>query len=163
MNRLIGLFIVGFLAAGLSFGEAVAVNPDEILDDPVLEDRAREISQKLRCLVCQNQSIDDSNADLARDLRIIVRQRLVAGDSNEQVLQYVVDRYGDYVLLEPPFKGITYALWLGPAVLLTIGGAGLVIIARRRRTATPAEGLSEDESRRLAELLDDGEKDGKEG
>jgi cytochrome c-type biogenesis protein CcmH len=156
MNRLIGLFFVGLLAAGLSLGEAVAVNPDEVLDDPVLEDRAREISQKLRCLVCQNQSIDDSNADLARDLRVIVRQRLVAGDSNEQVLQYVVDRYGDYVLLEPPFKGITYALWLGPAVLLTIGGAALVIVARRRRKAAPAEGLSEDEKRRLAQLLDDG-------
>jgi cytochrome c-type biogenesis protein CcmH len=156
MNRLIGLFFVGLLAAGLSLGEAVAVNPDEVLDDPVLEDRAREISQKLRCLVCQNQSIDDSNADLARDLRVIVRQRLVAGDSNEQVLQFVVDRYGDYVLLEPPFKGITYALWLGPAVLLTIGGAALVVVARRRRKAAPAEGLSEDEKRRLAQLLDDG-------
>ena len=156
MNRLIGFFFAGLLAAGLSLGEAVAVNPDEVLDDPVLEGRAREISQKLRCLVCQNQSIDDSNADLARDLRIMVRQRLVAGDSNEQVLQYIVDRYGDYVLLEPPFKGMTYALWLGPAVLLVVAGTGLAIAARRRRKATPAEGLSEDESRRLAQLLDDG-------
>lgn len=157
MNRLIGLFIVGVLAAGLSLGEAVAVNPDEVLDDPVLEGRARDISQNLRCLVCQNQSIDDSNADLARDLRIVVRQRLVAGDSNEQVLQYVVDRYGDYVLLEPPFKGITYVLWLGPAVLLMVAGTGLLIVARRRRKAVPAEGLSEDEKRRLVQLLADGE------
>ena len=155
MNRLIGLFIVGLLAAGLSFGEAVAVNPSEVLDDPVLEGRARDISLNLRCLVCQNQSIDDSNADLARDLRIIVRQRLVAGDSNEQVIQYIVDRYGDYVLLNPPFKGITYVLWLGPAALLIVAGAVLLVGARRRRGASPAEeGLSEDEKRRLAQLLD---------
>lgn len=157
MNRLILLFIVGLLATGSFLGEAIAVNPDEILDDPVLEGRARDISQKLRCLVCQNQSIDDSDADLARDLRIIVRQRLVAGDSNEQVLQYIVDRYGDYVLLEPPFKGTTYALWLGPAVLLTGAGAGLLIAARRRRGAAPAEALNEDEKRRLAQLMGDDE------
>lgn len=154
MNRLIGLFIVGLLAVGLSFGEAVAVDPSEILDDPVLEGRARDISLNLRCLVCQNQSIDDSNADLARDLRVIVRQRLVAGDSNEQVIQYIVDRYGDYVLLNPPFKGITYVLWLGPAALLIVAGGALLIVARRRRGASPAEGLSEDEKRRLARLLD---------
>lgn len=155
MSRLIGLFIVGFLAAGLSFGEAVAVNPDEILDDPVLEGRARDISLNLRCLVCQNQSIDDSNAELARDLRVVVRQRLVAGDSNEQVIQYIVDRYGDYVLLDPPFKGITYVLWLGPAALLIVAGAVLLFAARRRRGASPAEeGLSEDEKRRLGQLMD---------
>lgn len=156
MNRLIGFFIVGFLAIGLSFGEAIAVDPSEVLDDPVLEGRARDISQNLRCLVCQNQSIDDSDADLARDLRIIVRQRLVAGDSNEQVIQYLVDRYGDYVLLDPPFKGITYVLWLGPAILLIVAGAALLVVARRRRGASPAEGLSEDEKRRLARLLDAG-------
>jgi cytochrome c-type biogenesis protein CcmH len=156
MNRLIGLFIVGLLAAGLSLGEAIAVNPDEVLEDPVLEGRARSLSKNLRCLVCQNQSIDDSNAGLARDLRVIVRQRLVAGDSDEQVIQYIVDRYGDYVLLEPPVKGITYALWYGPAILLVIAGGGLLIAARRRRAAAPAEGLSEDEKHRLARLLDDG-------
>jgi cytochrome c-type biogenesis protein CcmH len=156
MNRLIGLFIVGLLAAGLSLGEAIAVNPDEVLEDPVMEGRARSLSKNLRCLVCQNQSIDDSNAGLARDLRVIVRQRLVAGDSDEQVIQYIVDRYGDYVLLEPPVKGITYALWYGPAILLVIAGGGLLIAARRRRAATPAEGLSEDEKHRLARLLDDG-------
>jgi cytochrome c-type biogenesis protein CcmH len=156
MNRLIGLIFAGLLAAGLFLGEAGAVNPDEVLDDPVLESRARDLSQILRCLVCQNQSIDDSDADLARDLRIIVRQRLVAGDSDEQVIQYIVDRYGDYVLLEPPVKGITYALWFGPATLLVVAGGGLLIAARRRREATPAEGLSEDEKRRLARLLDNG-------
>jgi cytochrome c-type biogenesis protein CcmH len=156
MNRLIGLFIVGLLAAGLSLGEAIAVNPDEVLDDPVLEGRARGLSKNLRCLVCQNQSIDDSDADLARDLRIIVRQRLVAGDSDEQVIQYIVDRYGDYVLLEPPVKGITYVLWFGPVILLALAGGGLLIAARRRRETAPAEGLSEDEKRRLAQLLDNG-------
>jgi cytochrome c-type biogenesis protein CcmH len=156
MNRLIGIFIVGLLAASLSLGEAIAVNPDEVLDDPVLESRARDISKILRCLVCQNQSIDDSNADLARDLRIIVRQRLVAGDSDEQIVQYIVDRYGDYVLLDPPVKGITYALWFGPAILLVIGGGALLIAARRRRAEASAEGLSEEEKRRLAQLLENG-------
>jgi cytochrome c-type biogenesis protein CcmH len=156
MNRLIATFILGLLAVSISFGDAIAVNPDEVLDNPALEDRARVISQKLRCLVCQNQSIDDSDADLARDLRIIVRQRLVAGDDNEQVIQYIVDRYGDYVLLEPPFKGTTYVLWLAPAALLVIAGAGLLIAARRRRDVTPEQGLDEDEKHRLAQLLGDG-------
>ena len=102
---------------------AGAVNPDEMLDDPALEARAREISKGLRCLVCQNQSIDDSDADLARDLRVLVRERLVSGDSDGQVIDYVVSRYGDFVRLRPPFKAPTYALWLGPAL---IGGAGLL-------------------------------------
>lgn len=155
MNRLIGLAVASLLAAVLFLGDAVAVDPDEVLEDPVLEDRARDLSQILRCLVCQNQSIDDSNASLARDLRLIVRQRLVAGDSDEQVIQYIVDRYGDYVLLEPPVKGITYALWFGPVVLLLVAGGGLLIAARRRREAAPAEGLNEDEKRRLARLLDE--------
>lgn len=158
MNRLIGLFIAGLLATVLSFGEAVAVNPDEVLDDPVLEGRARDISSKLRCLVCQNQSIDDSNADLARDLRVIVRQRLVAGDSNEQVVQYIVDRYGEYVLLEPTVKGVNYVLWFGPGVLLLVAGGALLVAARRRSGAASAEGLNDEEKRRLAELLDDGKR-----
>lgn len=157
MNRPISIFIAGLLAAGLFVGEAAAVNPDEILDDSVLEGRARDISKKLRCLVCQNQSIDDSDADLARDLRVIVRQRLVAGDSDEQVIQYVVDRYGDYVLLEPPVKGSTYALWFGPAVLLMVAGTALVVVARRRRGAAPAESLDNEEEKRLAQLLDRGD------
>lgn len=155
MNRLIALIFVGLLATGLSLGEAGAVNPDEVLDDPVLEGRAREISHILRCLVCQNQSIDDSDAGLARDLRIIVRERLVAGDSDDEVIQYIVDRYGDYVLLEPPVKGVNYVLWYGPPILLALGGAGLLIAARRRRKIVPEEGLSEDEKHRLASLLDD--------
>ncbi len=157
MNRLIRLIGITLLATGLSLGEAAAVNPDEVLEDPVLEQRARTLSLKLRCLVCQNQSIDDSNADLARDLRIILRERLVAGDTDEQVIQFLVDRYGDYVLLEPPVNPTTYLLWYGPAALLLLGGAGLAVAVRRRRATPPAEGLSEEEEKRLAELLKSGD------
>lgn len=157
MTRLISLIVVCFTAAGFWFGEAAAVNPDEMLDDPVLEQRARDLSQKLRCLVCQNQSIDDSDADLARDLRIIVRQRLLAGDSDEEAIQYIVDRYGDYVLLEPPVKGINYLLWFAPAILLAAGGAGLAVaIYRRRRAGAPPEELSDEEEKRLAQLMKSG-------
>ncbi len=134
---------------------ASAVEPDEMLDDPVLEGRARDISKNLRCLVCQNQSIDDSDAPLARDLRTIVRQRLVAGDSNDQVTQFVVDRYGDYVLLQPPVKPATYPLWFGPAIILLAAAAGLAVIVRRRRGSTGPEALSAREEARVRELLDD--------
>jgi cytochrome c-type biogenesis protein CcmH len=112
-----------FLTALFLFASAFAaqaVMPDEMLKDPVLESRAREISQNLRCLVCQNQSIDDSNAPLAKDLRVIVRERLTAGDSNEQVVGYVVQRYGNYVLLKPPFQGDTALLWLLPFILMVL-------------------------------------------
>jgi cytochrome c-type biogenesis protein CcmH len=146
----------------LVLSPAGAVQPDEVLDDPVLEARAREISQNLRCLVCQNQSIDDSNADLARDLRIIVRQRLVAGDSDEDVLQYLVDRYGDYVLLTPPVRGSTYVLWFGPIVILLVAGGALLFAARRGGGGgkgggggAAATGLTPEEQARLSELLDD--------
>ncbi len=138
---------------------AGAVNPDEILDDPVLEARAREISKDLRCLVCQNQSIDDSDADLARDLRVLVRERLVGGDSNGQVIDYVVSRYGDFVLLRPPFKATTYVLWLGPALIAGLGILAVMTFYRRRRAAagdrTAQPPLTEDEKRRLETLLDD--------
>ena len=110
---------------------AWAVNPDEMLADPLLEKRAREISKVLRCLVCQNQSIDDSDADLAKDLRIIVRQRLTAGDSDGAVIDYVVARYGDFVLLKPPFKGATLVLWLGPAVIAGLGLWAMIVFLRR--------------------------------
>lgn len=135
---------------------AVAVEPDEMLADPALEARAREISKELRCLVCQNQSIDESDAQLARDLRLLVRERLETGDSDQAVLDYVVSRYGDFVLLAPPFKAATYALWIGPAVILAIGGVAVAAFyLRRRRTAAtdrPAP-LSEAEQRRLEALL----------
>ncbi len=139
---------------------AGAVNPDEMLDDPVLEARAREISKGLRCLVCQNQSIDDSDANLARDLRVLVRERLAAGDGDGQVIDYVVSRYGDFVLMRPPFKAITYALWLGPALIAGLGVLAVVAFYRRRRAAGARRGtapppLTEDEKRRLETLLDD--------
>jgi cytochrome c-type biogenesis protein CcmH len=133
---------------------ALAVEPDEMLSDPAMEQRARDISQHLRCLVCQNQSIDDSQAQLARDLRVLVRERLEAGDTNQQVIDYIVARYGDFVLLKPPVNRETYALWFGPAVLAAIGLGGIAIYFARRKRLAP-EPLSEAERKRVAELLRD--------
>jgi len=134
-----------------------AVNPDEVLADPALETRAREISKGLRCLVCQNQSIDDSDASLAKDLRVLVRERLTAGDSNEQVIAYVVSRYGDFVLLKPPVNKATLALWLGPFLLIICGLIAIVLFFRRNaKTATTAAApapLSDEEEKQLAKLL----------
>ena len=127
-----------------------ALSPDEILADPVLEQRARDISAGLRCLVCQNQSIDDSDADLAKDLRVLVRERLVAGDSDEAVRQYLVDRYGEYVLLNPRVNNHTILLWIAAPVLL-IGGLGTLWLAGRRRRVVDA-GLSAEEQAALDEL-----------
>jgi len=136
-----------------------AVEPSEVLDDPVLETRARKISQGLRCLVCQNQSIDGSAAVLARDLRVLVRERLVAGDGDQEVIDYVVSRYGDFVLLKPPFKAATFVLWAGPAVLILLGLIATLIFFRRNRAYAAEEAvvtsLTEDEKRRLAALLED--------
>ena len=132
---------------------ALAVLPDEILADAALEARARAISATLRCLVCQNESIDDSNADLAREIRLIVRERLVAGDTDEQVVQYLVDRYGEYVLLKPVFAAHTLVLWAAAPVVLVVGGIAIVIAARRKRaTAVTAEALTPEEQRALDEL-----------
>lgn len=142
-----------------------AVEPDEILDDPVLEGRARELSEDIRCLVCQNESIDSSNADLARELRIIVRERLVAGDSDRQVFDYLVARYGDYVLLRPPFKPATYALWFGPLLVLLLGSGAIALVVRQRR-ARPVVGppqLTAEERGRLDNLLDEAEVGGEPG
>jgi len=135
-----------------------AVNPDEVLDDPVLEERAREISKGLRCLVCQNQSIDDSDAGLAKDLRILVRERLVAGDSDEGVVNYVVSRYGEFVLLKPRFKTATLALWLGPLFLVLMGLIAIGLFFRRTRNEIGKTGpaftpLSDTEQRRLSDIL----------
>jgi cytochrome c-type biogenesis protein CcmH len=127
-----------------------ALSPDEILPDPVLEQRARDLSAGLRCLVCQNQSIDDSDADLARDLRVLVRERLVAGDSDQQVEQYVVDRYGEYVLLNPRIGMHTILLWIAAPVLLLAGLATLLLA--QRRTSANAGPLSAEEAAALAEL-----------
>lgn len=137
---------------------AHAADPSEMLKDPVQEKRAEDLGKELRCLVCQNESIEDSNADLARDLRIIVRERIAKGESTEQVKQYVVDRYGDYVLLNPPFKGTTLVLWLGPFALLLLGVAAAFAFFRRRGASggpVPAAPLSSDEKRRLETLLKD--------
>jgi len=132
---------------------SVAVEPSEMLADPALEARAREIGQALRCVVCQNQSIDDSSAEVARDMRRAVRERLTAGDSNEQVYAFMVARYGDYVLLKPPFKARTLVLWLGAPALLVLAAVALWLAARRRRAPQPPQPLSDEERRRLAAIL----------
>ena len=137
----------------LMAGAAFAVQPDEILDDAELEARARDISSGLRCLVCRNESIDESNAGLARDLRILVRERLLAGDSDQEAVDYIVNRYGEYVLLKPQGNGVNLILWLtGPAMFL---GALLVAAGYLRRQKTTPDVLSDDEQARLDELLND--------
>jgi len=140
----------------LSCSVAMAFEPDEVLKDAGLESRARVLSAQLRCLVCQNQSIDDSNAALARDLRLLVRERLVDGDTDKQVLTYIVDRYGEFVLLKPRIMPSTYILWFAPAGLLIIGGIGVFVMLRRRgiqiNTSTP-QALSKDEEKALKKLL----------
>jgi len=131
---------------------AAAVDPSEVLDNPALEARARAISAQLRCLVCQNQSIDDSNADLAREIRVIVRERLVAGDTDEEVIQYLVDRYGEYVLLQPVVAPHTVLLWSAAPAVLIIGGIAIVLAARRRRQPAESAPLTAEEQSALDEL-----------
>ena len=143
------------LAVSVSGGSAWAIQPDEMLSNPKLEARARAIDKELRCLVCQNESIDDSNADLAHDLRVLVRQRVAAGDSDQQVKQYIVARYGNYVLLKPPFDAETYLLWLGPLVLLVIGAGAAILYYRRAARVAQTAPLSAEETRRLAALIGD--------
>jgi cytochrome c-type biogenesis protein CcmH len=145
---------VWFLAAMLLLASvaAFAVEPSERLADPALESRARTISEELRCLVCQNESIDESGADLAHDIRIFVRQRLTAGDTDAQAMQAIVSRYGQFVLLKPPVEPATYVLWYGPPLLVVAGLAGSVLWLRRRQTADTAP-LSPEEVRRLDGLL----------
>ena len=141
----------------ISSGPAWSVLPDEVLDDPVLEERAREISKGLRCLVCQNESIDESNAPLARDLRIVVRERLVAGDTNEEVVAFIVERYGEFALLNPTTDGWNRLLWwAGPAMFLIALLMGALYV--RGRAATPVTedaGLSDSEQERLNKILND--------
>ncbi len=139
----------------LMAGPLWAVEPGEILDDPVLESRARDISKGLRCLICRNESIDESDAGLARDLRLLVRERIVDGDSDEEVVAFVVERYGEYVLLNPRRNGINLALWAAPPILLLAGlAAAGVFVVRRRRSAWP-DALTAPERARLAELMDE--------
>jgi cytochrome c-type biogenesis protein CcmH len=141
-----------FAAAG-----ARAVQPGEALADPALETRAREIGNELRCLVCQNQSIDESDADLTRDLRVLVRERLQAGDSDRQVVDYVVSRYGDFVLLRPPLKPTTYALWFGPALILALAVVTMIFYYRRkdRQGVSAAAPLNSADEERLTRVLEE--------
>lgn len=142
----------------LSFQVATsfAVNPDEVLADQTLEKRARQISAELRCMVCQNESIDDSNAELARDLRILVRERLTEGDTDTQVMDFIVARYGEFVLLKPRFNAQTALLWGFPVIILLIGASALVIALRRRNGVNePQKPLSDTEKAELSRLLDD--------
>jgi cytochrome c-type biogenesis protein CcmH len=136
-------------------GPALAVQPDEVMKDPALETRARALSGELRCLVCQNESIDDSEAPLARDIRVLIRERISKGESNDSVRAYLVSRYGDFILLKPPFKPETLLLWLSPVLTLGLGVAAALYARRRAPSATPS--LSEEEEARLAALTaDDG-------
>src|ERR1700730_806548 len=132
---------------------ARAVQPDEIMTDPRLEARARALSAQLRCMICQNESIDESHADLARDLRVLVRERLQAGDSDDQIRAFLVRRYGDFILLKPPFKLETWLLWGAPFLILFVGG-GIIFVARRRqKSLAPANSLSEAERATLKAML----------
>jgi cytochrome c-type biogenesis protein CcmH len=135
-------------------GPALAVQPDEILPDPGLEARARAITRELRCVVCQSESIDDSNADIARDLRLLVRERIVAGDTDAEVVAFVVDRYGEFVLFRPPFNARNAALWLaGPLLLLVGGGIAFAFVRRRAAAPEPARPpLTAEEEARLRDL-----------
>ncbi|MGH6665490.1 MAG: cytochrome c-type biogenesis protein [Pseudolabrys sp.] len=152
MRRLASIALLLALAA-----PAFAVTPDEILKDPVLEARARHLSQELRCMVCQNQSIDDSDAPLAHDLRVLVRERLTKGDSDKQVLDFLVARYGDFVLLKPPLQIDTLLLWGLPPAALLVGLAALIIMARRRKTVDlQAPKLTPAEQRKIATLVGPG-------
>ena len=148
MNRLTIALCLSLLATPV-----LAVQPDEILPDPALEARAREISKLLRCPVCQGENIDDSNADLSRDLRLMVRERLLAGDSNDAVVDYVVDRYGEFVLFEPRATGANLLLWLaGPGMLILGGGIAFLWVRSRRNAGAPAA-LTPEEEARLREIL----------
>ena len=132
---------------------AAAVQPDEVLADPGLEARARALSRELRCVVCRTETIDDSDAGIARDLRLLLRERLVAGDSDTQVMDFMVARYGEYVLLRPPARGANLVLWLAGPVLLLAGGGIAVAYLRRRKVTEPVAALTPDEERRLDQIL----------
>jgi cytochrome c-type biogenesis protein CcmH len=150
----LGLLLVCLIAVCPQSAPA-ATNPDEVLADQALENRARALSKQLRCLVCQNQSIDDSDADLARDLRRAVREQLVAGQSDQEIIDYLTARYGDFVLLKPPVKPATWGLWFGPLAVLVVAAVGAMVYVRRRgpRSEARTPELTADERRRLEALL----------
>jgi cytochrome c-type biogenesis protein CcmH len=149
VNRILAALL---LCCSLAWA-AQAVEPAERLPDPAQEARARALSRELRCLVCQNESIDESGADLAHDIRVLLRQRIAAGDSDSQAVQYVVDRYGQFVLLRPPVEPATYALWFGPPLLLAVAALALLLRARRRAADTAPAPLDAEERARLDALL----------
>ena len=149
-SALAWVFVVALMAGATP---ALAVQPDEIMADPAKEARARELSRELRCMVCQNQSIDDSEAPLARDLRLLVRERIAAGESDSQVIDFLVARYGEFVLLKPRFNPHTLLLWLAPFAVLGIGAIGFLAARRRTASVGPAR-LSADEEARINALLD---------
>ena len=153
--RALILALMLLVAPVLSVAPTWAVQPDEVLSDPALEQRARSLSKGLRCLVCRNESIDESNASLARDLRILLRERLVAGDSDEEAVAYIVDRYGEYVLLNPPARGSTWVLWTaGPLMLLIAAGVGLGYLRGRAKAPSAEQApLSAQEQARLDDIL----------
>lgn len=148
-----------YLAAAIMIGvvpmPSPAVEPDEILDDPLLEERAREISAQVRCVVCQNEAIDTSNAGIARDLRILIRERLLAGDTDQEIFDFLVARYGDFVLFKPPFKPQTWALWFAPFLIAAAGAAGVFVLVRRasRQAAPGPERLSEEELAQIEKIM----------
>ncbi len=144
-----------FLAALCISSFALAVEPNEMLKDAGLEARAREVSKQLRCVQCQNETIDESHADIARAMRLLVRERITAGDTNDQIIAYMLSRYGDYVLLRPRFMSSTLILWVGPFVLLVLGG--LVVVTRIRRGGTEGLALTEEEQKAVAALTELGE------
>lgn len=151
--RRIAAAVVVFCLAALP---ALAVTPSEMFDDPQKEKRARQLFEQLRCVVCQNQSIGESNAKVAGDMREVIRKKIEAGATNEEIKAYLTDRYGDFVLLKPPMKPTTYALWFGPAVVVALGAVGIGVYFRnRQRTAARGPKLSEAEERRLRDLMND--------
>jgi cytochrome c-type biogenesis protein CcmH len=151
----ITLAAFGALTLIILYGEAAAVEPGEMLQDPVLEARARQLSQGLRCLVCQNQSIDDSNAPLAQDLRVLLRERLAAGDSDAQAVAFLVSRYGNFVLLKPPFQINTFFLWFGPSLILLIAAVafGRFLMTNGMPAAREPHSFSAEEEKQLSMLL----------
>lgn len=156
MTRLaIAAFVASLFATSLAF----AVEPNERLADPALEARARALSTELRCLVCQNETIDESGAPLAHDLRVLLRERILAGDSDGEALKFLTDRYGNFVLLKPPLEPATYALWFGPVAVLALGELGALVYLRHRRVVPPPAPLTAEEQHRVERLLaeDDGD------
>jgi cytochrome c-type biogenesis protein CcmH len=147
--------LLALLAFLLLVPAALAVEPSERLSDPALEARARALSTELRCLVCQNETIDESGAPLAHDLRVLLRERIAAGDTDAQAVKFLTDRYGDFVLLRPPVEPATYLLWFGPIIVLLLAGSGALLYLRQRKAAAPVAPLSAAEQQRIERLLEE--------